>query len=259
MRKNILLAIVIALLAGQRTTHAQLAAPNDSGVSIGHVHLFSRDPDAQKKIWVEAFGAQVTKTGTLELLRLPGGFVIINKAEPSGGSAGSTADHLGLSVRDLSAVHAKLAALNVQVQGPFAALPDGVRLELLEEKNQTLPAVLHHIHLAAANGEMLRQWYVKTFGAEMGSRQNLPSATFYGNEVDFMSAGGTRPAATKGRALDHIGFEVNNLEAFVQKLQGSGVTIEIPYRNMPNLDLKVAVIIDPVGTRIELTEGLRGK
>ena len=38
-----------------------------------------------------------------------------------------------------------------------------------------------------------------------------------------------------------------------------GVTVEIPYREMPNLDLKVAFITDPVGTRIELTEGLRGK
>jgi catechol 2,3-dioxygenase-like lactoylglutathione lyase family enzyme len=190
---------------------------------------------------------------------MPGAFIIINKAEPGGGSVGSTADHIGLSVKDLVSVQAKLEALNVPVQGPFAAMPDGLRLELLEEKGQTLPVVLHHIHLAAANGEMLRQWYVKTFGAEAGSRRNLPAAMFYGNEVDFLPASGAVPAATKGRVIDHIGFEVNNLEAFVQKLQASGVTIEIPYRNMPNLDLKVAFIVDPVGTRIELTEGLRGK
>ena len=28
---------------------------------------------------------------------------------------------------------------------------------------------------------------------------------------------------------------------------------------LPNLDLKAAFIVDPIGTRIELTEGLRGK
>jgi catechol 2,3-dioxygenase-like lactoylglutathione lyase family enzyme len=260
MRKQILFSALPFFFLTHVTAFAQLAGPNDSGISIGHIHLNSKDPDAQKKIWVEALGAQVTKTGTLEMLRLPGVFIIINKMEPSAGSAGSTADHVGLSVKDLNDIKAKLAAVNVQVQGPFAAMPDGLRLELLEDNTQTLPVVMHHIHLTAVNGEKIRQWYVKTFGAEIGSRRELPSAMFNGNEVDFLPANGPMPPApTKGRAIDHIGFEVRNLEAFVKKLQADGVTVESPYRAMPNLDLKVAFIVDPIGTRIELTEGLRGK
>jgi catechol 2,3-dioxygenase-like lactoylglutathione lyase family enzyme len=251
---------LIVLLLTHVTAFAQLAGPNESGISIGHIHLNSKDPDAQKRIWVEALGAQMTKTGTLEMLRLPGVFIIINKMEPSAGSVGSTADHVGLSVKDLNDIKAKLAAVNVQVQGPFAAMPDGLRVELLEDKTQTLPVVMHHIHLTTANGEKIRQWYVKTFGAEIGSRRELPSAMFNGNEVDFLPANGPMPPApTKGRAIDHIGFEVRNLEAFVKKLQADGVTVESPYRAMPNLDLKIAFIVDPIGTRIELTEGLRGK
>lgn len=239
---------------------SQLTTPNDNGVSIGHIHLFSKDPDAQRKVWVEAFGAQPTKTGTLEMLRLPGVFIIINRSDPSGGSVGSTADHIGFSVRDLNEIKTKLAAVNVQMEGPFVAMPDGLRVELLEEKAQTLPIVMHHIHLTSVNGEMLRRWYVKTFGAEAGARRSLPAAMFFGNEVDFLnSASPTPPAPTKGRVIDHIGFEVRNLEAFVKQLQADGVTIEAPYRDMPNLDLKIAFIVDPVGTRIELTEGLRGK
>ena len=31
---------------------------------------------------------------------------------------------------------------------------------------------------------------------------------------------------------------------------------EIPYRDVPQIGLKLAFITDPVGTRIELTEGL---
>jgi len=260
MRKQTLLTVVIVSLCVPLSVFAQLPAPNESGVSIGHIHLFSKDPDAQKRIWVEAFGAQPTKTGTLEMLRLPGVFIIINKTEPSAGSVGSTADHVGLSVKDLNAIKTKLAGVGIQVEGPFVAMPDGLRLELLEDKTQTLPLVMHHIHLTTANGEMLRKWYVKTFGAENGTRRNLPSAMFNGNEVDFLPAtGSAAPAPTKGRAIDHIGFEVTNLEAFVKNLQAEGVKVEIPYREMPNLDLKVAFIVDPVGTRIELTEGLRGK
>src|SRR5262249_40329811 len=147
----------------------------------------------------------------------------INKAEPTAGSVGSTVDHIGLSVKNVEEIKAKLAAVNVEVMGPFVSMPDTLRLELLEEKNQTLPVVMHHIHMSAVNGEMLRQWYVKTFGAGVGSRRNLPSAMLNGNEVDFLPAR-MPPAPTKGRAIDHIGFEVKNLEAFMKKLQEEGVT-----------------------------------
>ena len=258
MRKQTPITLLAVFLFTQIPAFAQLSTPNESGITIGHIHLLSKDPDVQKKIWIEALGAQPTKTGTLEMLRLPGVFIIINKAEPSAGSVGSTVDHFGLSVKDLNDIKAKLAALNVQVQGPFVGMPDGLRLELLEDKSQTLPIVMHHIHLTTENGEKLRQWYVKTFGAEVGSRRNLPAAMFNGNEVDFLPARMT-PAPTKGRAIDHIGFEVKNLEVFVKKLQADGVTIDAPYRDLPNIGLKIAFILDPVGTRIELTEGLTGK
>jgi catechol 2,3-dioxygenase-like lactoylglutathione lyase family enzyme len=80
-----------------------------------------------------------------------------------------------------------------------------------------------------------------------------------GGEVDFRKA--QQPEApTKGRSLDHIGFEVKNLEEFCKKLQTEGVTFDSPYREMPQLaGLKLAFIVDPEGTRIELTEGLAGK
>jgi 4-hydroxyphenylpyruvate dioxygenase-like putative hemolysin len=50
---------------------------------------------------------------------------------------------------------------------------------------------------------------------------------FNGNEVDFLPAR-TTPAPTKGRAIDHIGFEVRNLEAFVKTLQAAGMTFDAP-------------------------------
>src|ERR1700730_1593360 len=233
MRTQTLTPLVVLLFTAT-PAFAQLTTPNDHGIAIGHIHLLSRDPDAQKKIWIEGLGAQLTRTGTLEMLRLPGVFIIINKAEPSAGSVGSIADHFGLSVRDLDDTKAKLAALNVQVQGPFVSMPDGLRLEILEDKSQTMPGVMHHIHLTTENGEMLRQWYVKTFDAGVGSRRNLPSGIFNGNEVDFLPARMT-PAPTKGRAIDHIGFEVKNLEAFVKNHQAAGVTFDAPFREVPNI------------------------
>ena len=258
MRKGILLTAVILPLFAALAAFAQLAAPNESGISLGHLHLLSKDPEAQKKIWVEAFGAQLTKTGSLELLRLPGIFIIINNAEPSGGSVGSTVDHIAFSVKDTAATKAKLADMSVPVNGPFATFPDNLRVELLEEKNQTSPLVMHHVHLTAPGMEVVKQWYVKTFGAVAGTRRDLPAAMFNGSELDFLPA--QMPAVpTKGRTLDHIGFEVKNLEAFCKKLEAGGVKFDAPYREMPNFGLKIAFILDPIGTRIELTEGLAGK
>jgi len=258
MRKGILLTAVILPLFTALAAFAQLAAPNESGISLGHFHLLSKDPEAQKKIWVEAFGAQLTKTGTLELLRLPGIFIIINNAEPSGGSVGSTVDHIAFSLKDTAAMKAKLGGMNVPVNGPFATFPDNLRVELLEEKNQTLPLVMHHVHLTTPGMEVVKQWYVKTFGAVAGTRRDLPAAMFNGSELDFLPA--QMPAVpTKGRTLDHIGFEVKNLEAFCKKLEAGGVKFDAPYREMPNFGLKIAFILDPIGTRIELTEGLAGK
>ena len=61
---------------------------------------------------------------------------------------------------------------------------------------------------------------------------------------------------TKGRSIDHIGFEVSNLEEFVRSLDAKGIRIEAPIRQVPNTKVKIAFLTDPWGTYIELTEGL---
>ena len=61
---------------------------------------------------------------------------------------------------------------------------------------------------------------------------------------------------TRGRAVDHIGFEVENLEAFMQRLAASGIKIDRPYTKVDALGIAIAFITDPWGTYIELTEGL---
>jgi catechol 2,3-dioxygenase-like lactoylglutathione lyase family enzyme len=70
------------------------------------------------------------------------------------------------------------------------------------------------------------------------------------------SPSATATVGTEGRALDHIGFEVKNLEAFTKKLEADGVTLTVPYRQVPALGIAIAFIKDPWGTNIEMTEGL---
>src|ERR1700756_3538032 len=103
--------LVLTVLTAARG-FAQLPAPNDAGVSMGHVHLMLSDAEGQKKLWVDLLGAQPTHTGTLELLRLPGIYIITGKArtDPSGGSDGSTVNHVGFLVKSYADMKAKLAA-----------------------------------------------------------------------------------------------------------------------------------------------------
>lgn len=244
---------------------AQLAAPNESGVAVGHMHLMVGDPEAQKKIWVDLLGAEVTHAGALEMLKLPGVFIVVGKARtaPAEGTDGSTVNHFGFLVKNLADMKAKLSAAGVTfaMDRPenhqfIAVFPEKVRVEFTEDTSLKTTVAFHHIHIATSDQETLRTWYVKTFGGTAGKRGNFPSAMLPGGEVDFTKAE-SAPAPTKGRSLDHIGFEVKDLEAFCKKLQGDGVPFDMAYREMPQLGgLKIAFIVDPVGTRIELTDGL---
>lgn len=246
---------------------AQLAAPNESGVSIGHIHLMAADPEAQKKLWVGVLGAEVTHTGTLELLRLPGVFIIVGKARTAGeGSDGSAIHHFGFLVKSYAETRARLSEAGVEFATDnasnkqlMARFPDKVLVELTEDASLKTPIAFHHIHIATPDGETGRAWYVKTFGARPGMRGAFQAAFIPGGEVDFRKTDQPQ-APSKGRALDHIGFEVKGLEAFCKKLQAEGYTLEIPYREMPQLGgVKLAFLVDPFGARIELTEGLTGK
>jgi catechol 2,3-dioxygenase-like lactoylglutathione lyase family enzyme len=259
--------LALLLAASAASLCAQLAPPNDAGVSIGHIHLMASDPEAQKKIFVDSLGAVVTHTGSLELLRLPGVFVIVGKARgPVEGSEGSAVPHFGFLMKDPAAMHAKLAAAGLHFSGEnaqtgqfMAHFPDNVVIEFTPDASLDVPLKFHHIHIGTPDMERGRAWYVKTFGARSGSRGAFLSAFFPIGEVDFRKADAAQ-APTKGRALDHIGFEVKGLEAFCKKLEAEGYKFEIPYREMPQLGgLKLAFLVDPDGVRIELTEGLAGR
>ncbi len=242
---------------------AQLPAPNASGVSAGHVHMMVRDPAAHKKIWVETLGAKVVTSGSLELLKLPGIFLVLGKAEPAEGSEGSSVDHFAFRVKDLPATRAKLAAAGVPITREDDAeivtvFPDKVKVEFYAAPALAAPIEHFHVHFFAVDPDALRAWYVKNFGAGSTTPGNATAAGVPGMAFSFRKMPSPQ-AATKGRSLDHIGFEVKDIEAFCKKLEANGVTFDSPFRSVPAVGLKIAFIVDPAGTRIELTEGLAGK
>ena len=104
---KLLIASIVGLLPLSASLIAQAPEPNKSGVSVALVHLIVRNPEEHKKLWVDMLGAQVTSSGSLELIKLPGLFITLEKGEPIGPSNGSSVNHVGLWVKDHDAVDAR--------------------------------------------------------------------------------------------------------------------------------------------------------
>jgi len=241
---------------------AQLPAGNEAGVAMGHLHLNVKDVDETKKFWVDQLGAATVKLGRVEVLKFPGTLIFLNKKDPSGGTEGSTVNHIGFLVRDLDKDLARWKANSVKVvmenlpnRQVFLMSPDGVKIEIYEDKSISGPIVNHHIHFWTDSVEDTKAWYVKTFSAKPGKRGKFEAADVPGVNLSFTKAE-TPVVGTKSRALDHIGFEVKDLEAFCKKLEASGVKFDVAYRQVPALGIAIAFFTDPWGTYIELTEGL---
>src|ERR1700722_5444435 len=214
------LRLIVGLaLACAVAAPAQLLAPNAAGVSMGHMHLTVRDVDANESFF-KLLGGTPVSNGPLKLIEFPGMYVMLRKGEPSGGSVGSTVNHFGFQVKSLKEWLPKWQAAGLKKEPitrdteVFLVTPDDVRLEILEEPSLAAPIAGHHIHFATQDIPGMQAWYVKTFGAVAGKRAQFETADLPGINLTF-AAINTPPAPTKGRALDHIGFEVRDLQAFI--------------------------------------------
>lgn len=237
---------------------AQISAPNEAGVAMGHLHFKVRDIEAHRKLWVDMLGGAPSKLAGMEMATLPGVVILWEKGEPAGGTVGSIVGHVGFQVRDLKDVLARARANGIKIasESPAFLEADGeVRVELGENRTLAAPVVFHHIHFYNPAVAETKAWYVKTFGATPGRRGNFEAADVPGANLTFAPSE-SPTAGTRGRALDHIGFEVKNLEAFTKKLEAAGVKFDVPFRRIPSLGLSLAFLTDPFGTYIELTEGL---
>jgi catechol 2,3-dioxygenase-like lactoylglutathione lyase family enzyme len=152
--------------------------------------------------------------------------------------------------------------------GRFSYLlgPDGVKVELVTNAAANAPPITHHhVHFINKQYIEMQQWYMKAFNATLRPGQtdffigaDLPGVGYMLNFFRWEGDQGVTHTGTQGRAVDHVGFEVKNLEAFCAALVAKGITLTVPYRKDPALgNIGTATITDPWGTVIELTEGLR--
>lgn len=278
----IVLTVVVLVAAAPSTGSAQIIV--EGPVVYGHHHFNTTDMAAQRKFYVDTLGGVDKKIGTnmVEVIEFPNVFLFFRPMQkPTGGTIGTTVNHIGFSVPDLKPVVAKIkangfkmittesvaatvkvtddiAAWNPTMNIAFALGPEDVKVELVEVRSQTAPIQLGHIHFFGQHNAEMQAWYAKTFGAT--TRPAAPGAAFLQDQLPGVllnfSPSPTPTVATQGRALDHIGFEVENLEAFTKKLEADGIPLTVSFRKVPALGISIAFIKDPWGTNIELTEGL---
>ncbi|HYA16665.1 MAG TPA: VOC family protein [Bryobacteraceae bacterium] len=258
------LALCAAVLA---PLDAQLLPPDANGLTLGHVHLNVTDVDAQKKFWTTFFDAKPLTNEKAQLpgVKVPGLLILFTKKEPARGSEGCTMDHFGFRVRSLKEMMDSLSAAGYEVGKPFKGTegfqnayvtgPDKVRIEMQEDVNLPVKAAVNHLHFMLKDAMVLRSWYIEKLGLTATTRGSLQTANASGGNLSFSPAR-TEPVGSKGTSIDHIGFEVTNLEAYCRKLEAEGIKFDVPYRKVPALGVAIAFITDPDDVSIELTEGL---
>ena len=209
-----------------------------------------------KKFWVDTLGGVAVTIGTQnrEIVKFPNALLFMNPGMPTGGSRGSTVNHIGFSVPNLRQTVDKLKAggykmvtaaeapPTVKVQddigltsgGDVSGIayvigPDDIKVEILEIKKQTMPIVSHHVHFFSQKPEEVQAWYVKIFGSKprAAATNGIIGSDLPGIGLSF-SPSPTPVVGTRGRVIDHIGFEVKGLEEFVKKLEAQGIKLDRP-------------------------------
>ena len=263
--KTLIAGLWLASTLAAGTALAQHAPFNEAGVTMGHWHLVSQDVAANRQIFVALGGTLVTR-GSAVGVWFPGARVNLNLGEEppgKGGSVGSVINHVGFSVNNLREQVAKWKAAGVAVlpgnnnrpDRAFVETPDGVRIAISEDKNQAVPIQHGHVHFAVPEAEIpkMQAWYAKTFGGKAASRNNTPVVDVPGGQLRFAKADAPQ-APTRGRVLDHVGFDVKDLLAFIKKIEADGIKLDEPYRRVLGAGAAITYITDPWGTRVELVQ-----
>ncbi|HEX4346248.1 MAG TPA: hypothetical protein VHZ73_01685 [Vicinamibacterales bacterium] len=200
--------------------------------------------------WAHTLGGSATGGDAVALKTAD---VRLAAREPTGGTKGTAVNHIAFAVPSV-----RRAVDNAQAAGypiitraelperfevrddlafiplldtsvAFTMGPDETKVEFIEVPG-TRTIDLHHIHFFSPEPENLKMWYANLFHVQPADRGpfhaiDLPD----GFNLTFSPSEPVQP--TKGRAIDRIGFEVENAARF-----------------------QTRELIDPWGTSIEITE-----
>ncbi|MDC1437213.1 VOC family protein [Gammaproteobacteria bacterium] len=270
-----LLTFFLSILYLTSLANAQLATPNEAGLAYGHVHLNVPNTEEHINIWIEHFDGELITIGSSIAVKFPNFILMFDEQAPSLSSVKTAMHHFGFKLRNMAKFIDKWETAGFDM-GPiftgsegytnaYVTLPGGVEVELQEDQALYTEFTGYHIHYSTDGYEELLAWYNDVFNLETQARGAIQSATNVpGMNLSYGQLGerpfelGEGPfAATDGAAIDHIGFELVNLEAFCQALEAKGIVFDQAYQWIDALGIASASFIDPRGVKVVLTQGLR--
>src|SRR6266702_6682954 len=180
MKTTVFTALMLVLTLTAGTPTAQRCPFNEAGVTMGHWHIASKDVEANKKLFL-GMGGKLFMPGGNPLMMFPGTYINLNLGTDKGDGAtqGSVVNHVGFIVNNVQEQVAKWKAAGIAVlpgnnnrlDQAYVETPDGLRMEILEDKTQSMPIRHEHVHLFLQEAEIpkAQAWYAKTFGGKAGT------------------------------------------------------------------------------------------
>ena len=232
--------VVIAVVAAGALVTPGLARAAD----YHHVHITAASPSQGVAWYAQHMGCEPLADRS-DAADCYGVKVVFVPQPTTGGSQGTGVDHIGFSFRDLTAKMAELEAVGVRGSGVrlqrnpdgstlrdvpglfklgFIFDPWGTRIELVEDLD-TLG--FHHVHLSASDPDATLAWYRDVMGGEPASlKGRLDGLRFDGVWFLVSAYPEGAPGTTVERAIDHVGFVVDDLDTAAADLRQRGVTFE---------------------------------
>jgi len=253
--------------------NAQILPPNSAGVAAGHAHIYVTDQAVSNAFWGAVGGVRLEQGGAFPGMKFPGVILLFAQTTaPRGGgpvvaregSAGAAVDSLGFKVKNLRDTLAKLDAIGIKPQAgatPTRAVilsPEKVNVTLVQDASLATDVASDEVVIKTPDAAASAEWYKKWFGADVVKQGGSTVAQIPGWNLRFVETKET-VAGIRGRALDHIGFDVASVDAITKKLQDGGVTVQ-PFnlgRGGGGGGNPITFVADPWGVSIELNQGVR--
>ncbi len=255
MRLRVPVVLLSLFVVGVCPAIGQTTLPYD------HVHLAAPD-QAQAVEWYQKhFGGEKTPEGKDRLLYGKTRFIWL-KADAAKPSDGGAIDHIGFSYKDADAKVKELSAGGVKVVAPVREIPGvikfgmvedpwGVKIEILEDSDHL---GFHHVHLRSTDPAASFAWFKQRFGGESTKVKGRIDALKYGEVLVLIQKADSAPAASVGRALDHLGWRVTDLDKTLADLKGIKVLQGRTDLQLATGMVHYAFVEDPGGTKIELVQ-----
>jgi predicted enzyme related to lactoylglutathione lyase len=252
-----------------------------------HLHLNATDPAADIAFYTTKFDAEKgTFAGVMNGVWAQKSWMLFSKVStPPVSEITSPIWHFGWGAEDMKTTYQKQLDSGTKFATPITELfpnfffayvegPDKALIEL----NTAQHHHFGHIHMLSLDAVKAGEWYQKWFNAtgrftreERKIREFpvAPSASLMIDNVNMI----IYPVAyarvqwpelwkdrmdfesTRGHVVDHLGFSVDNLPEFLEKMRKDGVKVTDEMKSAAGGKIKYAFIEGPDHCRIELVEG----